>query len=98
MGEGLFSQVVRQAFDIVGAAPHVDCLAGAAFLLQEKLRVAADPGGEVGWQCEGLVEAVRVQRLGLATRGCNGLEAGADDIVVDILRGQGPAGSLRVRP
>ena len=94
VGEGLFGKVVRQAFDIVGAAPHIDCLARAAFLLQEELRVAADPGGEVGWQGEGLIEAVRVQRLGLAARGCNGLKAGADDIVVDILRGQGPAGSL----
>ena len=88
MSERLFGKVMRQAFDIVGPAPHIDRLARAAFLLQEELRVAADPGGEIRRQGKRLVEAVCVQRLGLAAGGRDGLKAGADDIVVDVLRGQ----------
>jgi hypothetical protein len=55
---------------------------------------SGDAGGEVCRQGERLVEAVGVQRLRLAARGRDGLKTGADDVVVDVLRGQRPAGGL----
>ena len=96
MLQRLGGKIVGQALDIVGAAPGVDGLAGAAFLLQEELRIARDTRGEIRRQGQRFVEAVGVQRLGLPADRRDGFKAGADDIVVDVLRRQRPAGGLRV--
>ena len=61
MLQRLGGEVMCQALDIVGAAPRVDGLAGAAFLLQEELRVARDAGREIGRQRKCFIEAVGVQ-------------------------------------
>ena len=90
-------QVVGEPLDVVAAAPRVDHLGGAGLLLQQQLGVAGDPGGEVGGQRERLVQGVGVQRLGVALGGGHRLDAGADDVVVDVLRGQRPARGLAVR-
>ena len=63
---------------------------GARLELEEELRVAGDARREVGRQRERLVERVRVQALRVALRRGHGLDAGADDVVVDVLRGERP--------
>ncbi len=65
-------------------------------MLQLQLGVAGDPGRELGGQREGLVEGVGVERLGAAVGGGHRLDAGAHDVVVDVLGGQRPAGGLAV--
>ncbi len=97
VGPGALGEVVGEAFDVVGAAPRVDHLRGAGLLLQQQLGVAGDAGGEVGGQGQRLVQGVGVQRLRVALGGGHGLDAGAGDVVVDVLRGQRPAGGLAVR-
>src|SRR5258705_9281391 len=52
-----------RSLDIIRAAPGIDDAVGAAFLLQEQLRVARDPGREVGRQRQGLIKRIGVQRL-----------------------------------
>jgi UPF0176 protein len=52
------------------------------------------PEDESLWQGECFVEAVGVQALRLAARGRDGLQTSADDVVVDVLRREAPAGSL----
>ena len=94
MRPGLGGEVVRQPFDIVGAAPRIDDPRGAAFLLQEQLRVAGDARGEIRRQRQGFVERVGVQRLGVTLRGSHGLDVGANHVVEHILRGERPAGGL----
>ena len=89
---------MRKPFDIIAAAEQVDGLAGAGFLLQQDLSVARDAGGEVRRQGKRLVEAVGVQALRLPARRRDSLKAGADDVVVHVLRRQAPAGGLRMRP
>ena len=92
----LLSQLIGKALDVIAAAPGVDRLGCAGFVLEEQLRVAGDPGGEVGGQRQRFVECVGVQRLGV-TLGCRrGLDAGADHVVVNVLRGEAPAARLTV--
>ena len=94
---GAAGQVVGQLLHVGRAAPRVDDPRRPRLLLQQQLGVAGDPGGEVGGQRERLVEGVGVQRLGVPLGGGHRLQAGADDVVVDVLRGQRPARGLRVR-
>ena len=68
-------QVGGQALDVVAAAPGIDDPGLAALLLQEELRVAADPRREVGRQRQGLVQRVGVQALGCRPRGRHRLDA-----------------------
>ena len=91
-------QVVRQPLDVVAAAPRIDDAAGVRFLLEEQLRVAGDAGREVARQGQGLVQGVGVQRLGVPVDGGHRLQAGADDVAVNVLGGQAPAARLAVRP
>ena len=93
---GAAGEVVGQLLDVGRPAPRVDDPRRAGLLLQQQLGVAGDPGGEVGRQGQRLVEGVGVQRLGVPLGGGHRLEAGADDVVVDVLRGQRPARRLRV--
>ena len=97
MAPGLGGEIVGQPLDIIGAAPGIDDAGGAAFLLQEQLRVARDPGGEIGRQRQRLVERIGVQRLGMALGRSHRLDRGAHHVVVDVLRGQRPARGLAVR-
>ena len=85
-----------EAFEVVGAAPRIDDAADGGFLLQEELGVAGDAGGEVGRQRDRFVERVGVQRLGVAQRGGHRLDAGAGDVVEEVLFGERPAGGLGV--
>jgi hypothetical protein len=94
---GARGDVVREALHVVAAAPRVDDARGAALELQIQLRVARDAGAEVRGQRDGLVQRVGVQRLRVALRGGHGLDAGARHVVVDVLRGEAPAGGLAVR-
>ena len=87
-------EVVGQPLDVVGAGPRVDRPRRAALLLQQQLGVAGDPGREVGRQRDRLVEGVGVQRLGVALGRGHRLDAGAADVVEDVLRGERPAAGL----
>ena len=91
------SQVVGEPLDVERPAPRVDHLRGARLLLEQELRVARDAGREVGGQRQRLVQGVGVQALRVALGGGHGLDARADDVVVDVLRGERPARGLRVR-
>ena len=84
-------------FDIVGAGPGIDDAGDFGLLLEVELRVARDAGGEISRQRDGLVQRIRMQRLGVAQDGGHGLNARADHIVVRVLRGQTPAGGLAMR-
>ena len=95
---GLAGQLVGEPLDVGAAAPRVDGARGARLLLQQQLGVAGDAGGEVGRQRERLVERVRVQRLGVALGRGHRLQAGAHDVVEDVLRGQRPPRGLRMCP
>ena len=97
MAPGLGGEIVGQPLDIIRAAPGIDDAVGAAFLLQEQLRVARDSGGEIGRQRQRLVERIGVQRLGMALGRRHRLDGGAHHIVVDVLRGQRPARGLAMR-
>ncbi len=79
---GFCREIAGQPLDIIGAAPGIDDAVGAAFLLQEQLRIARDAGREIGRQRQRLIECVGMQRL--------------HHVVVDVLRGQRPAGGLAV--
>ena len=66
----------------------------AAFLLQDDLRVAGDTRRKIGRQRERFVERIGVQRLRMAQHRRHRLDAGADHVVVDVLRGERPARGL----
>ena len=91
---GPLGEVVGQPLDVVGAGPRVDGARRTALLLEQQLGVAGDPGREVGRQRDRLVEGVGVQRLGVALGGGHRLDAGAADVVEDVLRGERPAAGL----
>ena len=93
----LARQLVGQPLDVVAAAPGIDDAAGAGLLLEEELRVAGDARREVGRQRDRFVERVGVQRLRAAVRRRHRLDAGARDVVEDVLRRQAPAAGLAVR-
>src|SRR5262249_45035315 len=85
-----------QMLDIIRTAPWVDNAGGAALLLQKELSVTRDPGREIAWQRERLVERVGVQRLDMPLRCRHRLNFRANDIVENVLSGEGPAGCLRM--
>ena len=78
------------------AGPRVDDPGRARLLLEHELGVAGDARREVGGQRDRLVEGVGVQALGVALRGRHRLDAGAHDVVEDVLCGQRPARGLAV--
>ncbi len=94
MAPSLCGEIAGEPLDIIRAAPGIDDAVGAAFLLQKQLRVARDSGGEVGRQRERLIERIGVQRLRMALRRRHRLDGSAHHVVVDVLRGQRPAGGL----
>ncbi len=95
---GAVGELTSQALHVVAATPRVDDLRGAGLLLEEQLGVAGDPSTEVGGQRQRLVERVRVQALGVTLRRGHRLDAGADDVVVDVLGREAPARGLAVCP
>ena len=93
---GPLGEVGGEPLDVGGAGPRVDDPGRARLLLQHQLGVAGDAGREVGGQGDGLVEGVGVQALGVALGGRHRLDAGAHDVVEDVLRGERPARGLAV--
>ena len=77
-------------------AEGIDGLRDAGFERQYLLRAQADARGLFGGQGERFVVAVGVQRLRAAEHRGHGLDRGADDVVLRLLRGQGRACGLRV--
>ncbi len=94
---GLVGHVLGQLFHHVGTGPRIDDVGDVGFFLDDQLRVAGDAGRELGRQGNGFVERIGVQRLGAAEDRRHRLDGGADDVVVRVLLGQRPAGSLAVR-
>ena len=96
IGPGGRLELVRQALDVVGAGQRVGRLGHAGLVGQDLLGPQGQPGGLLGRQGERLVAGVRVQALGPAEDGGEGLDRGPDDVVVDRLGGQRRAGGLDV--
>ena len=90
--------LVGQALDEVRAGERVGRLGDPALVGQDLLGAQGQPGGLGGRQGEGLVARVRVQALGAAEHGRQGLDRGPDHVVVDRLGGQARAGGLDVHP
>ena len=61
MGQRARRQIMCEPFDKIAATPWVDDFGGLAFHLQQKLRVAGNARGKIGWQRQSLIETVRVQ-------------------------------------
>ena len=81
---GFVDQALRQALDIIAAAQRIDDLGHPGLFLDDDLRVAGDPRGEVGRQRDRLVERVGVERLRPAQHRRHRLDRGADDVVVGV--------------
>ena len=94
MAERTRRQIMRQFFNEIAAAPRVDDFGGVAFHLQHKLRVARDTRREIGRQGQRFVKTVCVQRLRMPLCRAHCLNAGAHDVVVNILRCQAPTRGL----
>ncbi len=61
------------------------------------LRAQSNGRSELGGQSPRFIEGIGVKRLRAAEHRGEGLNRGTDDVVVRLLRGQGAAGSLRVK-
>ncbi|CAB5392094.1 unnamed protein product [Rhizophagus irregularis] len=90
-------QFLGQALDIIRAAERIDHLGHPGLFLQHDLRVARDPGGEIGRQRDRLVERIGVERLRPAQHRRHRLDRGADDVVIRVLLGQRNARRLAMR-
>ena len=95
-GTGLGGQFLRQALDIMRAAPRVDDLGQTGFGLCQNLGVTGNTRREIGRQSQRFIQRVGVQRLGLTTGGGHAFDHGARHVVEHVLRGQRPARRLAV--
>ncbi len=95
---GLADDGAREGLDEVGASQGIHHVADLGLFLDDDLRVAGNPGREVRREVGGLVQGVRVQRLGAAQGRRERLEGRADHVVVWVLLREAPAGSLAVGP
>ena len=93
-GASAFDQLGGQRFHIVGASERVDHVGDAAFVLQDQLGITRDAAGEFGGERNGLVEAVGMEALRAAQGRGQGLDGGADDVVVRVLLGERDARGL----
>jgi len=89
---------VGERFDEVGAAERVDGVGDSRFRGRmicgvRRAMVAANSVGS----CPGFIEGISVQRLRAAEHRGKGLNRGADDVVIRLLRGQRAAGGLRMK-
>src|SRR6266511_2930596 len=89
---------VGHVLDVPGAAERVDDAGDAGLLGDHLLGAHRDRRRPLGRQREHLVQRVGVQRLGAAEHGREGLQGGADDVVVRLLAGQRDPGGLGVEP
>ena len=90
------SDLVGERLHIVATSPWVNLLGDHSLLLDIDLSVAGNTCGEVGRQCDSLVESVGVERLSMTQSGTHGLDTCAAYIVERILLGERPSGCLRV--
>ncbi len=97
MRPGFLRQLMCQTFDIIAAAPGIDHAGSAGFLGDEELCVAGDAGREIRRQSKRLVQRIGVKRLRAAMRCGKRLYASANDIVINVLRCEAPAGGLAMR-
>src|SRR5438552_2441708 len=92
----LVLDVGRESLDVVGPGERIDRVRGAGLVRKHLLGAKRDPRRVLGGQAQGLVEAVRVERLSAATDGGEALQRHADDVVLGLLGGQRRAAGLRV--
>ena len=96
VGPGPLGKVVGEPLDVGRTGPRVDGAGRARLLLDDELGVAGDTRTEVGGQRDRLVESIGVQALREPLRRGHRLDAGADDVVVDVLSRERPATRLAV--
>ena len=94
----LVRELGRQRLHEVGPAPGVGDARHARLLLDHELRGPRDARRVLRGQRDGLVERVRVQRLGAAVDGGERLQGRARDVVEGLLGRQRVARRLAVRP
>jgi len=96
IGHDAFFNGVGELFDVVGAGQRVDAVSRAGLMRDDLLGAQGDLDRFFGGQREGFVHAVGVERLGAAEHGRQGLQGGADDVVLGLLGGEGRAAGLGV--
>src|SRR6267143_657251 len=88
---------IGESFDKVGAAERIDSVCDAGFVGDDLLGAQGNGGGELRRQRPGFIEGICVQRLRATEHRGEGLDRGADNVVVGLLRGQRAAGGLRMK-
>mmetsp|Transcript_24465 Transcript_24465/g.37942 ORF Transcript_24465/g.37942 Transcript_24465/m.37942 type:complete len:416 (-) Transcript_24465:782-2029(-) len=91
---GLLDEVVGEGLHHVAATPGVNDVGDSSLLLDNELSVSGNASRELSGQSNSLVEGVGVQGLGSTEDGGHGLDSSSHDVVVGILLGQRPSGSL----
>ena len=85
---GLVGHILGEFFHHVGTSPRIDHVGDVGFFLNDQLRVAGNTGREFGWQGNGFIQCIGMQRLGAAKNGCHCFDRGTYDVVVRVLLGQ----------
>ncbi len=66
----------------------VDFLTNHGFFLNIDLRITGNTCGEVGRQCDSLIESIRVQRLCVSESSGHSFDTGTADVVERVLLSQ----------
>ncbi len=96
-GEDLFFHFVGEGFHVVRAAEGIDHVVQSRLFTEDVLGCHGDARGGFGGNADGLVVAVRVQRLQAAENAGHGVDGDAGDIVQRLLPGQVDTRSLGVK-
>ena len=95
-GPGFVRHFLGERLHHVATSPGVDDVGDVGFFLDDELGVAGNARRKLGGQCDRLIKAVGVQRLGATKDGGHGFDRGTHDVVVRVLLGQTPATGLAV--
>jgi len=86
--EGFGFHFVGEFFDEVRTAERVNGAGDAGFVGEDLLGAEGDGDGLFGWEAEGFVHGVGVERLASAEDAGHGLVGDADDVVEGLLFGE----------
>src|SRR5262249_15480985 len=94
---GMLFKLIGEILDVIGAGTRINCLRCPRFISNDLLGPQCDPRGFLSGQCQRLIEAVGVKRLGSPKHCCQSLNCGANDVIFGLLCGQGGTGGLSVK-